>query len=63
MGKGTKDPLAGKSQALKAALAAVERMNGAAVRRDPKVKDLAAKNAAKPGRRARRAESHETGET
>ena len=53
MVKGTNDPLAGKSQALKAALAAVERMNGAAARWAPKVNDLAAKNTAKPLRPAR----------
>lgn len=39
MGTARKDPLAGKSQALKAALAAVERMSGAAAHRPPKAAD------------------------
>ncbi len=39
MGEAEKDPLAGKSQALKAALAAVERMSGAPACRLPKAAD------------------------
>jgi hypothetical protein len=53
MGTGTNDPLAGKSQALKAALAAVERMNSAAARRTSWKNDGTAENMApKPVRPA-----------
>jgi len=47
MGRDTKDPLVNKNRALKAALAAVEDMNGAGARRASRVKDLAAKSMAK----------------
>ncbi len=69
MAKGTNDPLASKSQALKAALAAVERMDNAPAHRAAKANDLAAENRGpKPVRTARPAsdasstESHKSGD-